>query len=73
MKLGAAFRGTIGFKNKARAPWAWYDENEKERPLGEWFFDPAPVIARHFNLEQSFAQAYTYHPFFKISSAEHER
>ncbi len=72
-KLGAAFRGTIGFKNKARAPWGWYDDTEKDRPLGEWFFDPAAVIARHFNLEQTFAQAYTYHPFFNISSATRER
>ncbi len=69
-KLGAAFRGTVGFQNKARAPWAWYDDSEKDRPLGEWFFDPATVIARHFNLDQTFAQAYTYHPFFKT---EHDR
>ncbi len=67
-KLGAAFRGTVGFKNKARAPWGWYDDTEKDRPPGEWFFDPASVIARHFNLEQSFAQAYTYHPFFNLSA-----
>ena len=72
-KLGAAFRGTIGFKNKARAPWGWYDDSEKDRPRGEWFFDPAAVIARHFNLEQNFAQAYTYHPFFNIGGAERER
>ncbi len=69
-KLGAAFRGTVGFKNKARAPWGWYDSSEPERPLGEWFFDPATVLARHFNLEPTFAQAYTYHPFFKL---EHDR
>ncbi len=66
-KLGATFRGTVGFKNRARAPWGWYDDSEKDRPPGEWFFDPATVIARHFNLEQSFAQAYTYHPFFNFS------
>jgi hypothetical protein len=72
-KLGAAFRGTIGFKNKARAPWGWYDSSEPERPRGEWFFDPATVIARHFNLEQSFAQAYTAHPFFNLNSAAPER
>ncbi len=71
-KLGAAFRGTIGFKNKARAPWGWYDDTEKDRPPGEWFFDPASVIARHFNLEQTFAQAYTYHPFFNSSSPTRE-
>jgi hypothetical protein len=68
-KMGAAFRGTIGFKNKARAPWGWYDSTEKNRPLGEWFFDPATVIARHFNLEQGFAQTYTAHPFFNLDNA----
>lgn len=72
-KIGAAFRGTVGFKNKARPPWGWYDEAEKDRPRGEWFFDPAVVIARHFNLEQRFVQAYTYHPFFKIDDAEARR
>ena len=65
-KLGVSFRGTIGFKNKARALWGWYDSTEKDRPLGEWFFDPAAVIARHFHLALPFAQAYIYHPFCKI-------
>lgn len=72
-KLGAAFRGTVGFKNKARPPWGWFDSTEKDRPLGEWFFDPAGVIARHFNLDQTFAQTYTYHPFLKIGGFEPER
>jgi len=72
-KIGAAFRGTVGFKNKARPPWGWYDEAEKDRPRGEWFFDPAVVIARHFNLEQRFVQAYTYHPFFKIGNTQARR
>ena len=65
-KLGAAFRGTVGFKNKARPPWGWFDENEKDRPKGEWFFDPASVIARHFNLGGSFSRVYVYHPYFRI-------
>lgn len=64
-KLGAAFRGTVGFKNKARPPWGWFDQSEKDRPAGEWFFDPAGVIARHFNLSESFARAYLYHPYFR--------
>jgi hypothetical protein len=63
--LGSAFRGDDGFKNKARAPWAWYDDSERERPRGEWFFDPASVIARHFNLERGFSTAYLYNPFFE--------
>lgn len=69
-KLGAAFRGTIGFKNKARPPWGWFDDTEKDRPRGEWFFDPAGVIARHFSLPQNFAQAYVHHPYLKIGVAE---
>jgi hypothetical protein len=64
--LGSAFRGTVGFKNKARPPWGWFDQMEKERPAGEWFFDPAGVIARHFSLGESFSRSYTYHQYFKI-------
>jgi hypothetical protein len=63
--LGSAFRGEVGFKNKARPPWAWYEESERERPRGEWFFDPASVIARHFGLGQEFSRAYIYTPFFE--------
>ncbi len=69
-KIGVALLGNVGFKNKARAPWGWYDDTEKDRPRGEWFFNPAAVIARHFNLEQNFSQTYIYHPFLKIGSAE---
>ncbi|MFN7929120.1 MAG: hypothetical protein U0Y68_14475 [Blastocatellia bacterium] len=69
-KIGSAFRGTVGFKNKARPPWGWFDESEKDRPRGEWFFDPAGVIARHFSLPQTFAQGYTYHPYLKIGVVE---
>ncbi|HEX4949225.1 MAG TPA: hypothetical protein VFZ34_21285 [Blastocatellia bacterium] len=65
-KLGAAFRGVIGFKNKARPPWGWYDDTEKDRPRGEWFFHPAAAITRHFNLDATFAQTYVYHPYLKI-------
>jgi hypothetical protein len=69
-KLGSAFRGNVGFKNKARPPWGWFDESEKDRPLGEWFFNPAAIIARHFNLDQTFSQIYSYHPYLKIFAAE---
>lgn len=65
-KIGSAFRGAIGFKNKARPPWGWFDETEKDRPRGEWFFNPAAVIARHFSLDPSFTQVYIYHPYLKI-------
>ncbi len=64
--LGSAFRGTVGFKNKSRPPWGWFDDSEKERPRGEWFFDPASVIARHFSLGEMFSTAYVYNLYFKI-------
>jgi hypothetical protein len=61
--LGSQFRGDEGSPNRARAPWAWYDRAEKERTSGEWFFDPAGVIGRHFGLGKEFARTYVYHPF----------
>jgi hypothetical protein len=64
-KLGATLKGSVGFANKARMPWGWYDQTEKDRPAGEWFFDPASVIARHFDLESSFSRVYVYHPYLK--------
>ncbi len=64
--LGVALRGTVGFKNKSRPPWGWFDSSERDRPRGEWFFDPAAVIARHFNLGEGFSTAYVYNPYFKI-------
>ncbi|MDE0828381.1 MAG: hypothetical protein OSB03_04205 [Vicinamibacterales bacterium] len=39
--LGASFRGAVGGRNMARPPWGWFDSSERERPLGEWFLDPA--------------------------------
>jgi len=63
--LGSALRGQVGFPNRARAPWGWFDSMEKERPLGEWFFDPAAVIKRHFNLGNEFATVYTYNQYLK--------
>jgi len=64
--VGSAFRGQVGFaQNMARPPWGWFDESEMDRPLGEWFFDPAGVIARHFGLDKDFSTVYTYHPYLK--------
>ncbi|MCI0387919.1 MAG: hypothetical protein MOB07_03990 [Acidobacteria bacterium] len=63
--LGSAFRGEVGFRNKARPPWAWFDDSERDRPRGEWFFDPASVIARHFDLGQVFSTVYVYNPYFE--------
>jgi len=64
--LGSALRGEVGAKNKSRPPWAWFDQKEGDRPRGEWFFDPASVIARHFRLGDGFSLAYVYNPYFKV-------
>lgn len=60
--IGSAFRGKIGGTNMARPPWGWFDTTERKRPLGEWFFDPAGVVKRHFNLDESFSTTYTHAP-----------
>ncbi|MFN0084095.1 MAG: hypothetical protein ACKVX9_01795 [Blastocatellia bacterium] len=64
--IGSTFRGEVGFKNKARSPWGWFDSSEPDRPQGEWFFDPASVIASHFSLGPEFSAAYVYHPYFRV-------
>jgi hypothetical protein len=64
--LGSAFRGEAGAKNKSRPPWGWFDAKARDRPYGEWFFDPAAVIAGHFGLGDGFSRAYVYNPYFKI-------
>jgi hypothetical protein len=65
-QLGSAFLGKMGFQNKARPPWAWYDDAEKNQPRGEWFFDPAAVIGRHFKLGAEWTMAYSYNPYFNV-------
>lgn len=69
-QLGAAFRGTVGFKNKARPPWAWFDDSERDRPRGEWFFDPAAVIARHFGKDGKFSDVYLWNRYFGIEEGK---
>ncbi|HEX6622223.1 MAG TPA: hypothetical protein VF064_00830 [Pyrinomonadaceae bacterium] len=65
-ELGAAFAGGVGAANAARPPWAWFDREERAQPLGEWFFDPASVVKRHFGLGDDFALAYLHHPFLGV-------
>jgi hypothetical protein len=66
--VGSAFRGQVGFaQNMARPPWGWFDESETDRPPGEWFFDPAAVVARHFGLDKDFSTVYTYQPYLKTA------
>lgn len=60
--LGVAFLGKVGAPNMARAPWGWFDNGERDRPLGEWFFDPAAVVKRHFRLGDEFSTVYVHNP-----------
>lgn len=63
--IGSSFRGVQGAENMARPPWGWFDMSERNRPLGEWFFDPATVVQRHFpalNIET----AYVHQPFLGL-------
>jgi hypothetical protein len=63
--LGSAFLGINGGRNMARPPWGWFDRNERHRPLGEWYFDPAATIKRHFQLGNNLSTSYTAHPLLR--------
>lgn len=63
-KLGAAFLGDTGGTNMAKPPWGWFDKRRRNDPLGLWFFDPARVIKRDFQLDNSFSTAYLRPPFW---------
>ena len=60
---GSALNGLVGAANMSRPPWGWFDGQDRTRPLGEWFLQPAEVIRRRWNLPESFSTTYTYHPF----------
>lgn len=62
--LGSAFYGKQGGINMARPPWGWFDSKRREDPLGLWFFDPAKIIKRNFNLGEAFSTVYTRVPFW---------
>lgn len=64
--FGSAFRGTVGAPNMARPPWGWFDSTEKDRPLGEWFFDPAGVVKRHYQLGDDFSGEYAHEPYLGV-------
>lgn len=64
--LGSAIRGLEGAANKARPPWGWFDMTEKDRPLGEWFFDPAAAVSRHFP-GATISTAYLHQPFLGVT------
>lgn len=63
-ELGDTFAGDYGGTNKARPPWAWFDKSRRGDALGLWFFDPATIVKRDFNLGQSFSTAYSQPPFW---------
>ncbi|HEY9404390.1 MAG TPA: hypothetical protein VIQ24_17160 [Pyrinomonadaceae bacterium] len=65
--LGVAFRGNKGATNAARPPWGWFDRGDRGGARGEWFFDPAVTIKRHFKLSDAFSVAYTHAPFLGVS------
>jgi hypothetical protein len=65
-RLGAAFLGKLGAPNAARPPWGWFDRAERERPRGEWFFDPAATARRHLGRGADFQTAYVHAPFLGI-------
>ena len=66
-KVGCAFLGNVGGQNMARPPWAWFDKNDRNQPLGGWFFDPASTIKRDFQLDGSFSISYVRLPFWAVS------
>ena len=61
--MGSALNGVVGAANMSRPPWGWFDGQDRARPLGEWFLQPAEIIRRHWKLPESFSTTYTYHPF----------
>ena len=65
-RRGSSFLGAVGAPNMARPPWGWFDRDERDMPQGEWFFDPARTIKRHFNRGTEFSISYTYAPFLGI-------
>jgi hypothetical protein len=48
----------------AHPPWGWFDNNARKQPLGLWFFDPATVIKRDFQTDDSFRTTYVRLPFW---------
>jgi hypothetical protein len=65
-RIGSAFLGRVGANNMARPPWGWFDQDERDQPLGGWFFDPARTIQRHFNRGSEFSTSYVSAPFLGI-------
>ena len=67
LTVGSAFRGKTGAPNKARPPWGWFDREEAAAAAGEWFFDPARTVKRHFAQDNNFSTVYIHAPFMGIN------
>ncbi|MGI9104886.1 MAG: hypothetical protein ACR2G4_01410 [Pyrinomonadaceae bacterium] len=67
LTVGSAFLGRVGASNMARPPWGWFDRDERESLHGEWFFEPAKTVKRHFNLANDFSLEYMYAPFLGVT------
>jgi len=65
--MPSAFNGNIGGANMARPLWGWYSVDRREDPPGLWFFDPAKVVKRDYNLPDSFSTAYLNAPFWALN------
>jgi len=65
-EMGSAFRGVEGAVNMARPPWGWFDSSERDRPLGEWFLDPAGSATRRIELLRGAGASYLHQPFLGI-------
>jgi hypothetical protein len=63
-RVGSAFLGKVGGPNMAKPPWAWADRNDRNKPLGIWFFDPAQTIKLDFGLGEVFSTTYIRPPFW---------
>lgn len=69
--VGAAIRGDYLRPNAASAPWNWIDLDDKELPLGDWFFDPIVILKRHFGLFDT-KEKYLYNPYLGIGVSDSE-
>ena len=67
--VGAAIRGDYLRPNAASAPWNWIDLDDKELPLGAWFFDPIVILKRHFGLFDT-REKYLYNPYLGIGDSD---
>jgi hypothetical protein len=65
-KLGSAFSGKVGAPNMARPPWGWFDRADGARAAGEWFFDPAAAVKKHFALGKEFSEVYVHAPLLGV-------